>query len=121
VAKDKDPNERLEADLAKRGWRLVYAREAEVAVTRPGHYRAIREEPADQSVWVSSSDPGKLSERIDRREADLEAARTQALEDVEATPAAEEKAEELGVDLADVEGTGQGGRITVSDVKFFDR
>jgi pyruvate/2-oxoglutarate dehydrogenase complex dihydrolipoamide acyltransferase (E2) component len=25
------------------------------------------------------------------------------------------------VDLADVEGTGQGGRITVSDVKFFDR
>ena len=35
---------------------------------------------------------------------------------VEATPAAERRAEELGVDLSQVEGTGSGGRITVKDV-----
>ena len=33
-----------------------------------------------------------------------------------ATEAAERKAEELGVDITSVEGTGQGGRITVGDV-----
>ena len=37
-------------------------------------------------------------------------------DEVEATPAAERKAEELGVDLSQVEGTGSGGRITVKDV-----
>jgi pyruvate/2-oxoglutarate dehydrogenase complex dihydrolipoamide acyltransferase (E2) component len=35
---------------------------------------------------------------------------------VHATDAAERKAEELGVDLSTVEGTGQEGRITVGDV-----
>jgi pyruvate/2-oxoglutarate dehydrogenase complex dihydrolipoamide acyltransferase (E2) component len=34
-----------------------------------------------------------------------------------ATKAASRKAEELGVDLSDLEGTGSGGRIVVSDVK----
>ena len=36
--------------------------------------------------------------------------------EVRATPAAERKAEELGVDLSQVEGTGAGGRITPKDV-----
>ena len=36
---------------------------------------------------------------------------------VEATDAARRKAEELSVDLSGVEGTGQGGRITVGDVE----
>jgi pyruvate/2-oxoglutarate dehydrogenase complex dihydrolipoamide acyltransferase (E2) component len=35
----------------------------------------------------------------------------------QATPAAERKAKELGVDLSEVEGTGSGGRITVRDVE----
>jgi pyruvate/2-oxoglutarate dehydrogenase complex dihydrolipoamide acyltransferase (E2) component len=35
----------------------------------------------------------------------------------QATPAAERKAKELGVDLSAVEGTGSGGRITVRDVE----
>jgi pyruvate/2-oxoglutarate dehydrogenase complex dihydrolipoamide acyltransferase (E2) component len=34
----------------------------------------------------------------------------------QATPAAERKAEALGVDLSQIEGTGSGGRITVKDV-----
>jgi len=36
---------------------------------------------------------------------------------VGATEAAERKAEALGVDLSEVEGTGSGGRITVRDVE----
>ena len=36
---------------------------------------------------------------------------------VEATPAAERRAEELGMDLSQVRGTGSGGRITVKDVQ----
>ena len=36
---------------------------------------------------------------------------------VDATPAAERTAEELGVDLSQVRGTGSGGRITVNDVR----
>ena len=35
---------------------------------------------------------------------------------MQATPAAERKAEDLGVDLSQVEGTGSGGRIIVKDV-----
>ena len=35
---------------------------------------------------------------------------------VQATPTAERKAEDLGVDLSQIEGTGSGGRITVKDV-----
>ena len=34
-----------------------------------------------------------------------------------ATPTAERTAEELGVDLSRVEGTGSGGRITVNNVR----
>ncbi|HWS80512.1 MAG TPA: 50S ribosomal protein L20 [Rubrobacter sp.] len=37
-------------------------------------------------------------------------------DEIEATDAASRKAEELNVDLSSVEGTGQGGRITVGDV-----
>jgi hypothetical protein len=37
--------------------------------------------------------------------------------EVQATPAAKRKAEELGVDLSQVEGTGAGGRITIKDVQ----
>ena len=38
-------------------------------------------------------------------------------DEVQATPAAKRKAEELGVNLSVVEGTGSGGRITVRDVQ----
>ena len=34
----------------------------------------------------------------------------------QATPAAERKAQDLGVELSEIEGTGSGGRITVKDV-----
>ena len=48
-----------------------------------------------------ASTPGEAGEKKDK---------------VRATPAAERKAEDLGVDLSQIEGTGSGGRITVKDV-----
>lgn len=42
---------------------------------------------------------------------------TREAHDVSATPAAKAKAEELGVDLTQVNGTGNGGKITSADVE----
>src|ERR687894_207984 len=50
-------------------------------------------------------------------EAEPEATDSDEQGKVDATDAAERKAEELGVDLSAVEGTGQEGRITVGDVE----
>ena len=38
-------------------------------------------------------------------------------DEAQATPAAARKAQDLGVDLSQIEGTGSGGRITVKDVR----
>jgi exonuclease VII small subunit len=46
-----------------------------------------------------------------------EAAREDEAEEIAATAAARRKARELGVDLAEVEGSGQDGQITVDDVR----
>jgi pyruvate/2-oxoglutarate dehydrogenase complex dihydrolipoamide acyltransferase (E2) component len=48
-----------------------------------------------------ASTPGEAGEQKDK---------------AQATPAAERKAEDLGVDISQIEGTGSGGRITVKDV-----
>ena len=74
---------------------------------------ASREEPL-------SEDPGGVSpSTVEVSDVDEEPT-VQADEPqsrVEATPAAERRAEELGVDLSRVEGTGSGGRIIVKDVQ----
>ena len=46
-----------------------------------------------------------------------EAAREDEAEEIAATAAARRKARELGVNLAEVEGTGQDGQITIDDVR----
>ena len=46
-----------------------------------------------------------------------EAAREDEAEEIAATAAARRKARELGVDLGEVEGTGQDGQITIDDVR----
>lgn len=51
------------------------------------------------------------------KDADAEAAPNADDDDVEATKAAQAKADELGVDLANVQGSGKDGRVTVSDVE----
>jgi pyruvate/2-oxoglutarate dehydrogenase complex dihydrolipoamide acyltransferase (E2) component len=55
----------------------------------------------EEAVVGEASTPGEAGEQKDK---------------VQATPAAERKAEEFGVDLSQIEGTGSGGRITVKDV-----
>ena len=55
----------------------------------------------EEAMVGEASTPGEAGEQKDK-----------AL----ATPAAERKAQDLGVDLSQIEGTGSGGRITVKDV-----
>ena len=55
----------------------------------------------EEAVVGEASRPEEAAERKDK---------------ARATPAAERKAEDLGVDLSRIEGTGSGGRITVKDV-----
>ena len=57
---------------------------------------------AEEAVVGEASTPGEAGEQKDK---------------AQATPAAERKAEDLGVDLSQIEGTGSGGRITVKDVR----
>jgi pyruvate/2-oxoglutarate dehydrogenase complex dihydrolipoamide acyltransferase (E2) component len=57
-------------------------------------------EEEEEAVGEAST-PGEAGEQKDK---------------AQATPAAERKAEDLGVDLSQIEGTGSGGRITVKDV-----
>ena len=56
----------------------------------------------EEAVVGEANTPGEAGEQKDR---------------TQATPAAERKAEDLGVDLSQIEGTGSGGRITVKDVR----
>jgi pyruvate/2-oxoglutarate dehydrogenase complex dihydrolipoamide acyltransferase (E2) component len=55
----------------------------------------------EEAVVGEASTPGEAGEQNDK---------------AQVTPAAERKAEDLGVDLSQIEGTGSGGRITVKDV-----
>jgi pyruvate/2-oxoglutarate dehydrogenase complex dihydrolipoamide acyltransferase (E2) component len=51
-----------------------------------------------------------------RSESHYESQAESTEEEPDATDAARQKAEQLGVDLSEIEGTGAGGRITVKDV-----
>jgi pyruvate/2-oxoglutarate dehydrogenase complex dihydrolipoamide acyltransferase (E2) component len=70
------------------------------ATPKPGEGVEARLEEEEAMVGEAST-PGDASEQKDK---------------VQATPAAERKAKDLGVDLSQIAGTGSGGRITVKDV-----
>jgi pyruvate/2-oxoglutarate dehydrogenase complex dihydrolipoamide acyltransferase (E2) component len=74
--------------------------ESTPATPKPGEGVEARLEEVAAVVGEAST-PGEAGEQKDK---------------VQATPAAERKAEDLGVDLSQIEGTGSGGRITVKDV-----
>jgi large subunit ribosomal protein L20 len=105
---------------------------ADLAVTEPELFGAIVAQaknaldgkPVDRRVEVERSteserpvsSAGSTPEAPAAQVEEAEEVETSE-EDIEATEAASRKAEELGVDLSSVEGTGQGGRITVGDVE----
>jgi large subunit ribosomal protein L20 len=105
---------------------------ADLAVTEPEIFgavvaqakNALEGKPVDRRIEVErSTEPDKPSQSA-RITPEAPAEQTEQAEvteapeeEIEATDAAERKAEELNVDLSRVEGTGQGGRITVGDVE----
>src|SRR5215212_6798371 len=76
--------------------------ESTPATPEPGEGVEAGLEEEEAAVVGEASTPGEAGEQEDK---------------AQATPAAERKAEELGVDLSQIEGTGSGGRITVKDVR----
>jgi pyruvate/2-oxoglutarate dehydrogenase complex dihydrolipoamide acyltransferase (E2) component len=75
--------------------------ESTPATPKPGEGVEAGLEEEAAAVVGEASTPGEAGEQKDK---------------AQATPAAERKAEDLGVDLSQIEGTGSGGRITVKDV-----
>jgi large subunit ribosomal protein L20 len=105
---------------------------ADLAVTEPEIFGAIVAQaknaldgkPVDRRVAVERDTeperPGPSASRTPEAPAEesQQAEEADTSEDeIEATEAAARKADELHVDLSSVEGTGQGGRITVGDVE----
>jgi polyhydroxyalkanoic acid synthase PhaR subunit len=73
---------------------------------------------------ATAEELGEIEQRLDRVEgkldrllAALESGSPNGTPEIRATDAARRTARELGVDLSEVEGTGNGGQITVSDVR----
>ena len=84
--------------------------------------RSIREQAAQAEAGTDVKATASEGADVSRREAeDPEPEQSAGSdghgEDIKATPTARPRAEELGVDLREVEGTGAGGQITASDVK----
>jgi pyruvate/2-oxoglutarate dehydrogenase complex dihydrolipoamide acyltransferase (E2) component len=73
--------------------------ESTPAAAEPGE--GVEAGVGEEAVVGEASTPGETGEQKDK---------------AQATPAAERKAENLGVDLSQIEATGSGGRITVKDV-----
>jgi large subunit ribosomal protein L20 len=99
---------------------------ADLAVTEPEIFagivvqaeNALGANPVESRVSVERK-PEAAAEKPDTEAAPAvaEAPDTKEQPEVEATEAAERRAEELRVDLSAVEGTGQEGRITLGDVE----
>ena len=105
---------------------------ADLAVTEPEIFGAVVAQamnaldgkPVDRRVEVERSTEPEQPSQSARSTLEAPAEQTEQAEEteaseveIEATDAAERKAEQLNVDLSRVEGTGQGGRITVGDVE----
>jgi pyruvate/2-oxoglutarate dehydrogenase complex dihydrolipoamide acyltransferase (E2) component len=95
-------------------------RGANLSVPQGLRFRIVEEptDPPEVSDWSwSEPDPMTSSEKHTDNDVSVAEEPVEPKREVEATPAAKRKAEELGTDLSMVEGTGSGGRITVKDVE----
>jgi len=94
---------------------------ADLAVTEPEIFAAIvaqsrnalEGKPVERRVEVERAIAATQSEAPAD---EAETSESESEVEVNATEAAERKAEELGVDITTVEGSGQGGRVIVGDV-----
>ena len=94
---------------------------ADLAVTEPEIFAAIVAQsknaldgkPVERRVEVERA---VVAAQPETPMVEAETAESEPEVEVNATDAAERKAEELGVDISTVEGTGQGGRVVVGDV-----
>ena len=82
-------------------WLLRRSATEESTPATPAPAEGLEAGVEEEEEEGEASTPGEAAEHKDK---------------AQATPAAERKAEELGVDLTQIEGTGSGGRITVKDV-----
>jgi pyruvate/2-oxoglutarate dehydrogenase complex dihydrolipoamide acyltransferase (E2) component len=82
-------------------WLLRRSARDESTPATPDPGEGVEAGVGEETVVGEASTPGEAGEQKDK---------------AQATPAAERKAEDLGVDLSQIEGTGSGGRITVKDV-----
>ena len=83
-------------------WLLRRSARDESAPATPQPGEGVEAGVEEEAVVGEASTRGEAGEQKDQ---------------AQATPAAERKAEDLGVDLSQIEGTGSGGRITVKDVR----
>ncbi len=82
--------------------------------------REARELGVDLTEVEGTGSGGNITVKDVRKAAEeAEAAEDAAAEEINASDAARRRAEELGIDLSEVEGTGSGGMITVMDVTEF--
>ncbi len=82
--------------------------------------REARELGVDLTEVEGTGSGGNITVKDVRRAAEeAEAAEAAAAEEINASDAARRTAEELGIDLSEVEGTGSGGMITIMDVSEF--
>ncbi len=97
---------------------------ADLAVTEPEIFAAIVAQsqnaldgkPVERRVEVERAVAAAQPETPTGEAEAEETAQGEPDAEVNATEAAERKAEELGVDISTVEGSGQGGRVVVGDV-----
>jgi pyruvate/2-oxoglutarate dehydrogenase complex dihydrolipoamide acyltransferase (E2) component len=95
-------------------------RGANLSVPQGLRFRIVEEptDPPEVSDWSwVEPEPMTSAEKHTDNSVTVAEQAVESEREVEATPAAKRKAEELGTDLSMVEGTGSGGRITVKDVE----
>jgi pyruvate/2-oxoglutarate dehydrogenase complex dihydrolipoamide acyltransferase (E2) component len=84
-------------------------------VSEQSRSEAEEREPGEDSEIDGEAE--NTTPEAEEQETDQRAETNGEVDDIEATEAARRRAEELDVDLGEVEGTGSKGQITVQDVK----
>jgi pyruvate dehydrogenase E2 component (dihydrolipoyllysine-residue acetyltransferase) len=132
--KKKESKKAAKAETTKQAEEPRQQKEDTAAAKKSDIEPAVSEEPA-QSSTATEETPAKLqstqetAEKEEEKEPEIEVheatvyhpSSAPASKVVAASPSVRRIAREIGIDIADVAGSGSGGRITVEDVKDFAR